>query len=283
MRLVFHLLGKLPLRLLHALGSLLGWLLYWASPSMRRNLAHNAGLAGLSAGQMRQAVMHAGRMVAELPWVWSAGPERLRRAITWDGLELIEAALAKGKGVIYLTPHTGGFEALPAAHALWIAPRFGPITVLYRPSRSAALDKLAKASRAIPGVQMAPTSTAGVRSLLRALKQGGTVGLLPDQVPEEGLGVWAPFFGQPAYTMTLVGSLARHTGAPVLMVCSERLPRGQGFCVRVRPAHLAMDGSAQTLAASINRHLEALILECPEMYLWSYARYKHPTKRATQP
>lgn len=283
MRLVFSLLGKLPLRLLHAFGSLLGWLLHWASPSMRRHLAHNAGLAGLTTLQMRQAALHAGRMVAEIPWVWSSGPERLRQAITWDGLELIEAALAKGKGVIYLTPHVGCFEALPAAHALWLAPRFGPITVLYRPSRSYTLDVLAKASRAMPGVQVAPTSTAGVRSLLRALKLGRAVGLLPDQVPEEGLGVWAPFFGQPAYTMTLVGSLARHTGAPVLMVCSERLPRGQGFRVRVRPTHLALDDSAQAIAASMNRHLEALILECPAMYLWSYARYKNPTKKTDQP
>lgn len=283
MRLAFFLLGKLPLRWLHVLGSLFGWLLHWASPSMRRDLARNASLAGLTARQMSQAIAHAGRMVAELPWVWSAGPERLRQAIAWDGLELIETALAKGKGVIYLTPHIGCFEALPAAHALWLAPRFGPITVLYRPSRSEALDALAKAARAMPGVQVAPTSTAGVRSLLRALKQGGAVGLLPDQVPEEGLGVWAPFFGQPAYTMTLVGSLARHTGAPVLLVCGERMPQGQGFRVRVRPIQLALEDSAEALAASMNRHLEALILEYPSMYLWSYARYKSPARRAARP
>ncbi len=279
MRLAFFLLGKLPLRWLHVLGALLGWLLYRASPFVRRNLVRNASLAGLTAPQVSDAIKHAGRMVAELPWVWSAGPERLRQAIAWDGLELIEAALAQGKGVIYLTPHIGCFEALPAAHALWLAPRFGPITVLYRPSRSKALDALAKVARAIPGVQTAPTSTAGVRSLLRALKQGGAVGLLPDQVPEDGLGVWAPFFGQPAYTMTLVGSLARHTGAPVLLVCGERLPRGQGFRVHVRPIQLVLEDSDEALAASMNRQLEALILEYPSMYLWSYARYKSPARR----
>ena len=280
MRLAFFLLGKLPLRWLHVLGSRLGWLLYWASPSVRRDLVCNANLAGLTSGQVSDAIANAGRMVAELPWVWSAGPERLRQAIAWDGLELIETALARGKGVIYLTPHIGCFEALPAAHALWLAPRFGPITVLYRPSRSEALDALAKAARAMPGVQVAPTSTAGVRSLLRALKQGGAVGLLPDQVPEEGLGVWAPFFGRSAYTMTLVGSLARHTGAPVLLVCSERMPHGHGFRVHVRSVQLALHESDEVLAASMNRQLEALILEYPSMYLWSYARYKSPTRRA---
>lgn len=283
MRLAFFLLGKLPLRWLHVLGSLLGWLLYWASPSMRRHLVCNATLAGLTTRQMRQAIAHTGRMVAELPWVWSARPERLRRAIAWDGLELIETALARGKGVIYLTPHIGCFEALPAAHAMWLAPRFGPITVLYRPSRSPALDRLAKAARAIPGVQVAPTSTAGVRSMLRALKQGAAVGLLPDQVPEEGLGVWAPFFGQPAYTMTLAGRLARHTGAPVLLVCSVRLPRGQGFRVHVRPILLASNELDEALATAMNHQLESLILEYPSMYLWAYARYKTPARRAAQP
>lgn len=283
MRLAFFLLAWLPLRALHALGAGLGWLLHAASPALRRNFQRNSGFAGLAPTQAKVAVQEAGRMVAELPWVWSRRQDRLRDAIQWDGLEVIEVALGAGKGVIYLTPHMGCFEALPAAHAHWLAPRFGPITVLYRPSRSAALDRLAKQARAMPGVQTAPTSTAGVRAMLRALKRGCAVGLLPDQVPEAGLGVWAPFFGHPAYTMTLAASLARHTGAPLLLVCSERLGRAEGFRIHVRPIALPLEQADEAIAAAMNRHLEALILEFPTQYLWGYARYKAPATRVHQP
>lgn len=283
MRLVFFLLGSLPLRVLHALGAALGWLVYFASPSLRRDMRRNADLAGLDAAQMNGAIAEAGRMVAELPWVWSVRTDRLRGAIEWDGLELIQSTLSQRKGVIYLTPHMGCFEALPAAHAMWLAPRFGPMTVLYRPSRSEALDRMAKAARAMPGVRVAPTNTAGVRSMLKALKSGAAVGLLPDQVPEEGLGVWAPLFGRPAYTMTLAGRLARHTGAPTLLVYSERLARGQGFRVHVRTIRLPLDDSDEAVAASMNRQLEAMILEHPSQYMWGYARYKTPGRRAPLP
>ncbi len=283
MRLVFLLLAQLPLRLLHTLGSGLGFVLHWVSPALRRNFAHNTRLAALSPTQADAAIAEAGRMVAELPWIWLRGAGRLRTLIHWDGLELIEEELSKGKGLIYLTPHLGCFEALPPAHAHWLAPRFGPITVLYRPSRSAALDRMAKAARDMPGVETAPTNTSGVRALLKALKRGGAVGLLPDQVPEAGLGVWVPFFGQPAYTMTLAGSLARHTGAPLLLVCGERLSRGQGFRIHVRRLQLPLVETDESVAAAMNRQLEALILEYPSQYLWGYARYKAPAKRSLPP
>jgi KDO2-lipid IV(A) lauroyltransferase len=283
MRLAFLLLAWLPLRLLHALGAGLGSLLHWASPALRRDVAHNTRLASLSPEQVTAAIAEAGRMVAELPWIWSRGAGPLRAAIQWDGLELIEEELAKGKGLIYLTPHLGCFEALPAAHAFWLAPRFGSITVLYRPLRSGALDRMAKTARDMPGVETAPTNTSGVRALLKALRRGAAVGLLPDQVPESGLGVWAPFFGQPAYTMTLAGSLARHTGAPLLLVCGERLPRGQGFRIHVRPIELPLTESDEAIAAVMNRQLEDLILEYPSQYLWGYARYKAPARRTLSP
>ncbi len=283
MRLVFLLLARLPLRWLHVLGAGLGFLVHWASPGLRRNFVHNTHLAALSPNQVAAAVAEAGRMVAELPWIWLRGTGPLYTAIQWDGLELIEAELSKGKGLIYLTPHMGCFEALPPAHAHWLAPRFGPITVLYRPPRSVALDRMAKAARDMPGVEIAPTNTSGVRALLKALRRGGAVGLLPDQVPEAGLGVWAPFFGQPAYTMTLAGSLARHTGAPLLLVCGERMPRGLGFRIHVRPIKLPLAESDEAVAAAMNQQLEALILEYPSQYLWGYARYKAPAQRSMLP
>ena len=111
-----------------------------------------------------------------------------------------------------------------------------------------------------------------------AMRKGETVGLLPDQVPPQGLGVWAPFFGQPAYTMTLAARLAQQTGAAVMLAWGERLPWGRGYVVHFEPLIESLgppDDLAQS-ATVINRAMEQLIMRCPQQYLWGYHRYKQP-------
>ncbi len=117
---------------------------------------------------------------------------------------------------------------------------------------------------------------AGVRVLARSLKNGEPVGVLPDQVPQQGEGVWAPFFGRAAYTMTLPAKLARMGKSPVLLVYAERLSKGRGFRLRFSRFEGSLDGSAAEQAASINRAMEQLIAQCPAQYYWSYNRYKQP-------
>ena len=119
------------------------------------------------------------------------------------------------------------------AYAERYAAAHGPITVLYRPARKPWLRELVDTARSRPGLATAPATLAGVRQMIRALRRGEAVGLLPDQVPPEGLGVWAPFFGQPAYTMTLAARLVQQTGATLLLAWGERLPQGAGYVVRV--------------------------------------------------
>jgi Kdo2-lipid IVA lauroyltransferase/acyltransferase len=196
------------------------------------------------------------------------------------------------RGLILLTPHMGSFEVAGQAYA----DRFGarqPITVLYRPARQAWLRELEATTRARPALATAPANLAGVRQLMRALRRGETVGLLPDQVPPEGMGVWAPFFGLPAYTMTLAAKLARQTGAALVGIWCERLPKGAGYVVRtVELAQPLSDLTPQVAgtgksnvdeaalaladATAINRSMEALIALKPSQYLWGYNRYKLP-------
>jgi KDO2-lipid IV(A) lauroyltransferase len=102
------------------------------------------------------------------------------------------------------------------------------------------------------------------------------VGLLPDQVPSRGEGVWAPFFGRPAYTMTLPARLAREHGALVLLVWARRLPRGAGFTLHWHRLDTPLTGEAMADATILNAAMEGLIRACPEQYLWSYKRYKVP-------
>jgi Kdo2-lipid IVA lauroyltransferase/acyltransferase len=268
---------------LHALGALLGWLAYGASGSYRARLRANAAQAGLTTAQRRAAVAGAGRLVAELPWLWLRPADRpLGDLVRWQGAELIEQALAQGRGLVMLTPHLGCFEVCGQA----LAERFGaqsPLTVMYRPARQPWLRQLVEASRARPGLATVPAALAGVRQLIRALRRGDTVGLLPDQVPPLGMGVWAAFFGQPAYTMTLATRLVQQTGAALLLMWGERLPQGRGFVLRVsepaRPLPTeAADGEALQVACArhINEAMEQLILQNPGQYLWGYHRYKQP-------
>lgn len=280
---LFRWLSRRPLWLLHAFGSLLGWLTYGLSPAYRRRFDHNARVAGVAVAA-RPAIAQAGRMVMELPFLWlrpSGAP--IAPPVAWEGAELVDAAHARGRGVLFLTPHMGSFEITAQAYAERFGERLGPVTVLFRPARKAAVRRLMEGSRERPGLLTAPATLAGVRQMLRALRRGEAVGLLPDQVPPDGMGVWAPFFGQPAYTMTLAARLVQQTGAALLLIWGERLPNGAGYQVRVSAFDgvLPPDPQAQAeSAAVINRAMERLILQRPAQYLWGYNRYKKPRSAA---
>jgi KDO2-lipid IV(A) lauroyltransferase len=188
----------------------------------------------------------------------------------------VDAALTQGRGIVFLTPHLGCFEVTAQAYAERYGAKGKPMTVLFRPPRKAWLHEVVMHSRQRPGLATAPTSLAGVKQLIKALKTGQCVGLLPDQVPPEGLGVWAPFFGKPAYTMTLSARLALQTGATVLVAWGERLTWGRGYVVHVLPLQETLSTDMTEAAVQINRAMERLILQKPQQYLWGYARYKTP-------
>ncbi|MBH9552196.1 lysophospholipid acyltransferase family protein [Inhella gelatinilytica] len=270
-------MSRWPLGLLHGLGALAGWLAFCLSRSYGRRLWQHARAAGASRWQAWQAAAAAGKMLFEIPWLWLrpvATP--LGRWVQWEGVERLDALLAQGKGLLLMTPHMGCFEITAQA----FAQRYGaqhPITVLFRPAKKPWLRELVAASRNRPGLEAAPATLAGVRHMLRALKGGQCVGLLPDQVPPEGLGLWAPFFGRPAYTMTLAARLLLQTKAPVALLWGERLSWGRGFCIHVRefPAP-PPEATLDHVTLEINRAMEGLILEAPQQYLWGYNRYKGP-------
>ena len=277
MQALFRLCAHLPLPVLHAIGVVMGWLVYCASPTYRRRFHENSMQAGLVWSEVRRAVGEAGKLVFELPWIWLRPHAQKQPRIAWQGADLVAQALARGKGVIFMTPHVGCFEAIPQAQ-IERFPSSGAMTLLYKPSKSAWFDAILKEVRSAPGLEPAPTTTGGVRMVLKALKQGRVIGLLPDQVPADGLGVWAPFFGKTAYTMTLAVRLAQQTGATLLLTWGDRLQWGQGYVVHVEPLDLPLDQSNEACATALNRAMEGLIARRPGMYLWSYARYKQPRK-----
>ena len=270
-------LAVLPLWLLHPLGAALGWLAFALSPTYRRRFLANAAVAGYGFGAVRAAVAHAGRMVAETPRLWLS---RRLPLCEVHGQESVEQAWAAGRGIVFLTPHIGCFELSVQEGARRWAAEHGDFTILYRPARKAWLAPIVAQARQRPGIQAVPTTLQGVRQMIKALRQGRAVGLLPDQVPPQGQGVWSPFFGEPAYTMTLAARLIQQTGATPLLVWGERLPRAQGFRVHIQPFPETLSADLDTAVAQINRAMEGLIRQCPQQYLWGYGRYKKPRDAA---
>lgn len=267
---LFRFLSVFPLPLLHAAGALLGWLVYALSPGYRRRLRENIGRAGFSE-ELGTAVREAGKNIMELPFIWCAAPERVLRTARVENWELVQQAQEAGHGVIVLTPHLGCFEII----AQTIAAR-SRITALYRPPRKAALKPLIEGARARDNLLLAPANLAGVRIMAKALKKAEITGLLPDQVPQQGEGVWVDFFGKPAYTMTLPAKLAAMTGAVIVLSYAERLPGGRGYVVHFSPFEEVLEGDPLQQARIINLAMEKLIARCPGQYLWSYNRYKVP-------
>jgi KDO2-lipid IV(A) lauroyltransferase len=267
---LFRFLSHLPLPALHAIGSMLGWLVYLASPTYRRRLKENITRAGHGA-HLHAAIAEAGKNVMELPFVWFADPKRVLPLAVCEDWSAVDAALARGRGIIFLTPHLGCFEILAQGFAAR-----QPLTVLYRPPRKEALKPLVEGARARENLALAPANLAGVRILLKALKNNQPIGLLPDQVPQNGEGVWADFFGKPAYTMTLPAKLQQMSGAPIVLAYARRLPRGAGYRLNFSLFEENLGETPEQQARAINAAMEKLIAQCPAQYFWSYNRYKVP-------
>ena len=264
--------ARLPLAWLHRAGAVLGWVAYGCSPSSAARLRENLCASGVCIDALhcvrlrRAAIAEAGKSVAELAAVWFAPGERVEPLVECARWDIVERVLARRAGVILLTPHLGCFEIA----ALYAARRM-PLTVLYRPPKQRWLEPLMAAGRSRSGAAMAPANLRGVRMLYRALARAEAIGLLPDQAPGVGEGAWAPFFGRPAYTMTLVGRLQQASGAPVVMAFAERLPAGRGYRL-----HLEEISTARLDEPALNRAVEDQVRRRPEQYLWSYNRYKVP-------
>lgn len=270
-----RLLAALPLCVLHRLGALCGRVVYLASPRYRRELRANLLAAGYAdALLLGRAIAEAGKGLLELPAIWLRAHEIVAGwVVEVTGWTLVEAALARRRGIIFLTPHLGCFE-ITAQYYAWRAPASAPLTALYRPPKIKAVEPLMLAGRDRPNLRLARADFRGVRILLRALRQGEAIGILPDQAPGVGEGEWAEFFGRPAYTMMLPGRLAEASGAQVVLAYAERLPQGRGYHLHLQsmPEPLAGESPARTL----NRALEGLIRQCPAQYGWAYKRYKVP-------
>lgn len=274
---LFKLLARLPLPVLHGLGIVLGWIVYWSpgrhSGRMRRNIESSGLCQPGHCWRLRaRAIGESGKALTELMAVWLRPYASTLRLVKGSaGSEYFAAALSRGQGVILMSPHIGCFEII----SLHIASQH-PFTAMYKPPRQPLVAELMRMGRERGQARLVPADLSGVRAQFAALKRGEAIGILPDQVASSGDGVWAPFFGRPAYTPTLAASLQRKTQAAVFFAVAERLAWGRGYRLHFHPLGCDLPADKTEAAACINREVEAIVRRFPDQYMWTYNRHKHP-------
>ena len=257
---------------MQVIGASMGMLAYVGSKQYR-SLFRPQYEAVVSAHQLPfklwEAIRASGMLFSDSLWIWR-NPQKALKLVEIQNWEVVESAIHEGHGLVMLTPHLGGFEIIPRV----LAQHF-PATILYRPSRQEWLNEVVEEGRAYPNMHFVPTNLNGVRQMTRALTRGEAIGILPDQVPSGGEGVWVPFFGRPAYTTPLPARLANRNNTPVVMFTAKRKNIGKGWVMQAtRLASLSED--ANIAAAQLNVAIENAVLVAPEQFIWSYNRYKHP-------
>jgi len=268
--------ANLPMSWAQSVGALVGWLLWLIPNRLRRTTKGNLAvcLPELTDEERRRlakmSLIGSGKTVAEVGavWFWST-KKLLERIESVEGEECVRRALETKRGTLVLVPHLGNWEIL--SRYLQVKTR---VLALYRPPRIVEMDAFIRQARERFGAELVPADRTGMRRIVEALAAGEGLGVLPDQEPLKQHGVFAPFFGVPALTMTLVARLTRKYGAVTVFGYCERTGNG-GFRLRFRPAPEGLDSEDLELAATqLNRGVEECVRHCPEQYNWSYRRFR---------
>lgn len=273
---ILHLCAYLPLPIIHGIGACIGWGLILIPNRSRQTSEINIALClpELSTREqrtlLRKSLRETGKTIIETSALWlRPGENALRLIKRVDGSELVEQAIAKGSGAILATPHLGAWEAA----GLYGSAQF-KITCLYRPLKMQELETLVQTARNRLGGHYVPATAKGIRVIYKALDQGGVVAMLPDQEPQAGTGVFAPFFSIPAYSMVFLARLAARTDTPIIFAWCERLSWGRGYHLHFRAMPASNHPDLHTAVTAINQAAENCVRECPEQYQWSYRRFK---------
>ncbi len=269
----------LPLRWSQAIGSLLGRLFIHLNKK-RRHIAH----CNLKAcfpektdkereDLLKKVAAEAGKWFMESPYVWFKNPNYLEKKTFVKNPELLKAAYEKKRGVVMIVPHLGNWEMMN-----FFAPQNYPFAAMYKPSKSELMEEIIFKGRSRVGTSMFGADTRGVRKALKHLKKGNFLGILPDHLPSVKAGVYAPFFGQNAYTGKLTHSLIKYNQSEVLLATVLRPPKGEGFEIEFYPMQ-GMDTEDPVVAATnMNKAIEKVIMLAPEQYQWVYRRFSRQPK-----
>ena len=271
-----HLIAALPESVTKALAHAAAWLLWQINSKSRRITEVNLRL---SFPQMPQAelqqlaknsLLETSKTALEMPICMLKADKNALKISKVTNRHLVEEALNKGRGAIVIAPHIGNWEFLGED----LAQHF-PITNLYKPSKIPAINEIIKAGRRVNGSKLEPTNKKGVFNLLKNLKKGELIGILPDQIPDSDNGtVFAPFFGQSTATMTLISNFLQRTKSAAVMGMAKRLADGSFEVIYMDVDEDIYSADLQTSVNALNRSVEKIVLLAPAQYQWEYKRFK---------
>lgn len=274
-RIFYRLLSILPLHVVQWLGERIGDILYCHSRSAQTTKANIAlcfpELTAIEQAALVKASLRAtGQTIVETGVCWNWSLEHCARLIRQvDGEAMFAERVADPRGLILLMPHLSTWEMLHP-----VLSRHTAFTAMYKPPKIRPLDDWMQRVRNRTSAVMVPANRKGVLELMKALKEGKTVVVLPDQEPARESGAFAPFFGVDALTITLVHGLAVKTNAQLLLVNATRLPKSAGFDVQFVDANSVNVADQRQSLTAMNRLIEQAVRAAPEQYQWEYKRFK---------
>jgi len=279
LKFLFRLTSVMSLPLAHRIGFFLGRLLNTIPNKSRAIAKKNIELCFPEQTPeeqqitLRNSLIESGKTLAEMGIIWLANSERVLNMITSvEGEEHLKAAIKHHKGVLLAMPHIGSWELVNL-----YAARHYPVTSLYKPQQLKSIDSIIKQARQRTGARLVPTDTRGVRAVSKALTSGEVIVILPDQQPYLHMknGLFADFFGTPAYSMTLMVKLAAKFNSEIIYAYTKRKPNGKGFSLIFTPASENINKQdIQSSVELMNKDIEKVIRDCPAQYQWTYKRFK---------
>jgi len=275
-----QLLRRLPRALARVVAIAMGMLVYFLYPRLRRVGMRNLELCfpEKSLAERKRILcgvyVSLGRQLAEVPRFPDYTAENVGRIADYEGLENFLAAERRGKGVLFLTAHMGGWEIGSLAHSIY----GHPLHAVMRPLDNPYLDRLTRFLRTCHGNWVIDKNEFA-RGVLGALRRGETVGVLMDTNMTQSEGIFVDFFGRPACTTTSIARLALRTGAEIVPAFTVWDAKAGKYHIHFEPSveptqtgDLEVDVAATT--AECNRVLERMIRRYPDQWLWVHRRWK---------
>ncbi len=268
-------LGRLPFAANQAVGRALGWLIAPLLRARGRIAARNLALcfpeldAQARAELLRRNLRNSGLLLSEFAFAWMTSAASAQRVpVKFHNLAALEAALAKGKGVLLVGAH---FSHLELCGRLLCMHQPGLVGGMYREHKSASFEAVIKHQRLQYAKAMFRRDE--LRGAIRWLKAGNILWYAPDQEYRRGDVVFAPFFGVPASTITATHTLAKMTGAAVIGFAHKRVESGYEITLSdALDDFPSQDPVSDT--ARVNLLIENAIRAAPEQYLWLHQRFK---------
>jgi KDO2-lipid IV(A) lauroyltransferase len=268
------------------LGAILGWASAKTNNRIRHIVEVNLNICFPDKDQhwrsnlLNQSQKESGKTLLESLWLWrnsSRALAQLRGNIINE--HLLINANDKQTGTIFVTPHFGSWEYA----GLLTASRCN-LMIMYAPPKLECLHEWSYRGRSSTGAQLIETTSSNLKTLVNHLKNGGSIGILPDQVPTGNGGVYAPFFSRLAYTTTIVGKLASRFNCDIVFCHSlRRIDKTLRYDTYYYPAPKELYAHEEVSAKALNTYIETCIANAPEQYLWSYKRFKRPPSNLTNP